>query len=182
MFRFSSAARHIALTLIALGSMVAIPQSATNLYTVEIVVFRNDGQIGALTGSTSAQAEAEDGVEATLVPTRKLSNAAAKLRSNGIRVLAHTAWTQSPTGCAGSACRTAVRGVSATQLGLARAGISGKVGLQRGQYLFLGVDLTIDDGGRQYHILESRQFKVDQPQYFDHPAVGVLAVVTAAAK
>lgn len=178
MIRLSTLTRQIALAVLALAGSVALPQAGGSRYTVEIVVFRNSGQAGALPGGT-ATGDADDGVEMTASTSRKLSEAARKLRAGGVRVLAHTAWIQSPVGCVGAACRNAVRGVSAVQLGIDRAGITGKVGLQRGTSLFLGVDLTIDDGGRRYRIQEARQIKADQPQYFDHPAIGVLAVITA---
>jgi hypothetical protein len=180
----SSMARHALLAMLVLASTAAIPQTASR-YTVEIVVFRNSGQTGALPGGAPPEAIADDGIEMTASPSRKLTSAANKLKSNGMKVLVHTAWTQAPVGCNQSGCRNTatLRGVSAEQLGLARTVISGKVGLQRGSALFLGVDLTIDDGGRRYRIreiraLEVRQLKAEEPQYFDHPAIGVLAVVT----
>jgi len=162
------------LAMLLLGSAAAIPQQAANRYTVEIVVFRNGGQGAALdAGATSATGG--DDVEATVVATRKLGTAASRLRAaGGMRVLAHTAWTQTPAGL------NSRRGVSAANLGIAGAGISGKVMLLRGSYLNLGIDLVIDDGGRRYRISEIRNnIKADQIQYFDNPAIGVLAVVSA---
>jgi hypothetical protein len=185
MNRLSSMARQAAVAMLLLASCAAIPQTAANRYTVEIVVFRTASQAAALPGSAPAAPAAvtvpDDGVEMTAVTTRRLTGAASKLRSTaGYRVLAHTAWAQSPTSCGGRACRESLRGVSAAQLGLTRAGISGKVGLQRGESLHLGIDLTIDDGGRRYRIQEVRPLrKIDQAQYFDHPAVGVVAIITA---
>ena len=164
-------------SLLALCTTSALPQSPA-LYTVEIVVFRNAGDAAALpaAGTTGAAAlpVAGDDVEATPVAASKLVSATAKLRnrSSGFRVLAHTAWTQAPAGW------NSRRGVSASQLGLA-AGISGKVILERGQYLHFGVDLTIEDGGKRYRIEEVRQVKPNQIHYLDHPSVGVLAIVTA---
>lgn len=166
--------------LLAVGN-TAVPQTAATRYNIEIVVFRSNGTAGALPAGTPTLASADDGIEMTVAPVRRLGEAARKLRATaGFKVLGHTAWTQTPVGCLNAACRTVVRGVTAEQLGLSRAGVSGKVVLQRGTYLFLGVDLTIDEGGRRYRIQEARQMKPDQPQYFDHPAVGVLAIVTAA--
>lgn len=164
-----------------LASAAAIPQTAANRYTVEILVFRTASQTAGLPGGEPAATTPDDGVEMTAVSTRKLAGAAARLRSTaGYRILAHTAFAQTPTSCSRDACRNSLRGVSAAQLGLTRTGISGKVGLQRGESLHLGIDLTIDDGGRRYRIQEVRQLrKTDQPQYFDHPAVGVVAVITA---
>jgi hypothetical protein len=181
MNRITTTARRAALAMLLLASGAVLPQQAGNRYTVEIVVFRTASQAGAMPGNVPLQPAAEDGVEVSAATARKLSSAASRLRGTaGYRILAHTAWTQSPASCSGSACRTSLRGVSAAQLGLSGAGITGKVGLQRGDALHVGVDLTIDDGGRRYHIQEVRQLKrLDQPQYFDHPAVGVLAVVSS---
>jgi hypothetical protein len=167
--------------MLLLASAAAIPQTAAPRYTVEILVFRTGSQAAGLPGAAPATAAADDGVEMTTVAPRKLTSAATRLRSTaGYRVLAHTAYVQTPTSCARDACRNTLRGVSAAQLGLTRAGISGKVGLQRGESLHLGIDLTIDDGGRRYRIQEVRQLrKTDQPQYFDHPAIGVIAMISA---
>jgi hypothetical protein len=165
--------RQLGVLALLLGSAAAIPQQAASRYTVEIVVFRNGGQAAALDASTTPIGG--DDVEATVVATRKLGGAASRLRAtSGMRVLAHTAWTQTAAGF------NSRRGVSAAHLGMAAAGISGKVMLLRGSFLNLGVDLTIDDGGRRYHIAEMRNnIKADQIQYFDHPAIGVLAVVSS---
>jgi hypothetical protein len=175
-----SMAARAAVAMLLLGSSAAIPQTAANRYTIEFLVFRTASQTAGLPGGAPAVAVPDDGVEMTPSTARRLTDAAARLRSTaGYRVLAHTAFAQVPTSCARDACRNSLRGVSAAQLGLARAGISGKVGLQRGESLHLGIDLTIDDGGRRYRIQEVRQLrKADQPQYFDHPAVGVIAVIT----
>ena len=165
--------------MLLLASAAAVPQQAVTRYTVEIVVFRYAGTAGAFAGSVPA--ETDEDVEITPVPSRKLAGAANRLKSNGMKILAHTAWTQSPLACEGKVCRESFRGASATQLGLAKAGIIGEVSLQRGgRFLHLGVDLTVEDGGRRYRIQEVRQVKADQAQYFDHPGIGVLALVTAA--
>jgi hypothetical protein len=173
MYKLSGITRQFGFAaLLLLASAAAIPQQAGTRFTVEIVVFRTASQAGALTAA--ATPTAGDDVEPTAVATRKLGGAADKLRRTaGYKVLAHTAWTQGPAGF------NSRRGVSAARLGLERAGITGKVILERGQYVHMGVDLTIDDGGRRYHISEVRRIKPDEVQYFDHPAVGVIALVTA---
>ncbi len=181
MYKLPIIARQGMVALLLLASAAAVPQQAVTRYTVEIVVFRTASQTGALPDSAPRELAGDDEVETTIVATRKLTSAASRLRkTGGFRVLAHTAWTQAPAGCAGADCRTLSRGVSAAHLGLARSAISGEVILKRGaQSLHLGVDLTVDDGGRRYHISEVRPVKANDIQYFDHPAVGVIAVVTA---
>jgi hypothetical protein len=171
------ARRLLLASLLTLCTGSALPQSP-GLYTVEIVVFRNAGDAAALPapgapGVAPAPAPSGD-IEATPVSASKLVGATAKLRnrSSGFRVLAHAAWTQAPAGW------NSRRGVSTSQLGFAE-GITGKVILERGQYLHFGVDLTIEDGGKRYRMEEVRQVKPNQIHYLDHPSVGVLAIVTA---
>ncbi|MET0281361.1 MAG: CsiV family protein [Steroidobacteraceae bacterium] len=158
------------LPALCLVALPALPQNAAPRYTVEIIVFRTSATTGAL-GAGSAVSGSGD-VTATLLESGKLGGAAARLRAaGGYRVLGHATWSQ---GAAGFNSR---RGVSASQLGLG-AGVEGKIILERGQYLHFGVDLTIDDGGQRYRINEVRRVKSDEIQYFDHPAVGVIAVVS----
>lgn len=163
----------LALALL-LAAVPALPQAASR-YTVEIVVFRNGGDGGALPDAGPLLPAGGDDVSATLVAASRLNGAAAKLRGAGdFRVLAHAAWSQVPTAF------NSGRGVSAARLGLDGAGMSGKVLVYRGQYLSLGLDLTIEEGGRRYRINELRRnVKPDQIHYFDHPAVGVIAIVSA---
>ena len=187
---------------LALCAGSALPQTPT-LYTVEIVVFRNGSDIGALpvtepqaapdqpvaapaasaspqppdaTATTPATAPAALAtVDATPVANTKLNSAAAKLTSKaGLKVLAHVAWTQMPT-----AWNSRI-GVSAEQLGLGN-GISGKIFLERGQFLHLGLDLTVDTDGHRFRIDEVRKLKPNEIHYFDRPALGVLAIVTGSA-
>jgi hypothetical protein len=167
------------LTAMLLTSAIAIPQAAGGRYTVEIVVFRTASQVGALPADPIPPATADE-VEIAASVSRRLGSAANKLRATaGYRVLAHTSWSQAPVSCARGECRSFNNGVSAARLNLSRAGVAGKVILKRGQVLNLGIDLTIDDGGRRYHISEVRQVKPGEAQYFDHPSVGVLAMVNA---
>jgi hypothetical protein len=157
-----------ALSLVAL---TALPQTPS-LYTVEMVVFRNDGTTGALPAADTPAAATDDGIEVTPAETSKLNAAVAKLRKAGITVLAHVAWTQGPTAFA------LRQGVTADRLGVGN-GLVGKVYLLRGKFLDLGVDLTFEQGGQLYRINEMRDIKANDIQYFDHPAVGVIAIVTA---
>jgi hypothetical protein len=159
------------LPALCFAAMPAIPQTAAQRYTVEIIVFRNSGNAGALAGDAAVSASGD--VAATPAESTRLGGAASRLRSaGGYRVLGHAAWSQAAAGF------NSRRGVSAAQLGLG-AGVAGKIILERGQYLHFGVDLTIDDGGQRYRINEVRRVKPDDIQYFDHPGVGVIAVVTA---
>lgn len=163
-------ARRLLICLALLGMAgQALPQ--TPAYTVEIVVFRNGGDAAALDAGTPRTSVSGDDVQAVSVASRRLGGSVARLNGKGLRVLAQGAWKQEPT-----AFRSR-RGVSAARLGL--AGITGKVILERGEKLHLGVDLVIEDGGKRYRLNEIRQVKTDEINYFDHPAVGVLAIVTS---
>jgi hypothetical protein len=163
------------LLALLVASWPAATAQSSGRYTVEIIVFRTGG--GAPAGETNTRAATKSSttpIEATASATRRLTGAAARLRAaNGYRVLAHTAWSQAP------AAWNSHRGVSAAQIGLTGAGISGDVIVERGQYLHLGFDLMVEDGGQIYHIAEIRRVKADEAQYFDHPAVGIIALVTA---
>jgi hypothetical protein len=162
--------------VLALCAGTAMPQ-ATSLYTVEIVVFRGTGDGGALPATDVPPAFTDDNIEATPAAPVRLDSAARKLDDSAdFTVLAHTAWTQGPT------VWNSGLGVSARQLALGN-GVEGKFSLERsGSYpLNLRVDLTVEEGGRRYRIREVRRnVKVDQIQYLDHPAIGVLAIVTRA--
>lgn len=164
------ARRLAAAVVLACVVLPAQPQTP-NSYTVEIVVFRNGGEGSALPAGQDPPAVTGDDVGITPVTTRKLGPNATRLSRGGMRVLGHAAWSQSPTAFDSD------RGVSAARLGFAN--ITGKVVFERGEYLHLGVDLWVEDAGRLYHIKELRkQVRPDDLHYFDHPAIGVLAVVT----
>jgi hypothetical protein len=160
------------LPCLLMAARPALTQGTAPRYTVEIIVFRSGDEAPLAAGAASSGDGGAD-VIATPIAASRLGGAAARLRSGGgYRVLAHAAWTQ------GAAAWNSRRGVSAQALGL--PGIEGKVIIERGQYLHLGVDLTIDDGGKRYRISEVRRVKTDEVQYFDHPAIGVIAVVSPA--
>lgn len=150
-----------------------MPQTPS-LYTVEIIVFRHAGSDGALPGNTVPPAVTDDGIEATPATPALLNTAARKLDSStDFKVLARAAWTQGPT-VFGSRI-----GVSAAQVGLG-SGIAGKICLEKGTYLNLRLDLTLEEEGRGYQLSEVRPVKPNEINYFDHPAFGVLAIIAPA--
>ncbi len=165
-------ARRVCLAaLLMFAAVPAIPQGSPR-YTVEIVVFRNGGQGAPVDPQLAAPAGGDD-IEPMIVASRRLGGAATRLRGTaGYKVLGHTAWVQ------GAASFNSRRGVSVSRLGMGGSGVQGKVILERGQYLHLGIDLVVDEGGRRYRISEVRRVKTDEIQYFDHPSVGVIAVVS----
>jgi hypothetical protein len=153
----------------------ALPQQPIR-YTVEIIVFRVDGDTtgedpaaaGTLRTTTSTD------LNTTPVSTRRLASAGSRLKSGGgYRILAHTAWSQAPAGW------NSRRGVSLSQLGVNVPGLSGTVVLERGQFLHLGFDLKLEDAGKAIQLGEIRRVKPDEAQYFDNPQLGVIALVTS---
>lgn len=155
------------------------------LYTIEIVIFRNGGaaageDLGA-SGGRSASGDSDSGGGSgsmklgELLPAsrHRLGDVARRLASGGgHKVLAHAAWTQT----AGS--WNSAGGISAEQLGLSTAGFSGTVQLERGLYLHLGFNLRYSAGGAHYALSELRRVKFNERNYYDHPALGIVAIVT----
>lgn len=154
------------------ATTVAVPQQAAPArYEVEILVFRMDAELPPAP-QQPLQADVA-AVQATPATQRRLADAAGRLRSaGGFRIIAHTAWTQAP------AAWNSRRGVPVSQLGLEGSGLSGTVILERGQYLHLGFALRYAEGGNGVELNEVRRVKINERQYFDHAAVGIIALVT----
>jgi hypothetical protein len=153
----------------------ALPQQATR-YTVEIVVFRVDGDTSGEDPAAAPplRSTASGELATTPVTSRRLASAASRLRAgSGYRILAHTAWSQPAAGW------NSRRGVSLAQLGVNVPGLTGNVVLERGQFLHLGFDLKLDDAGKAMQLAEIRRVKPDETQYFDNPQLGVIALVTS---
>jgi hypothetical protein len=168
-------ARLLCLALALLGaSLPAVPQAAGSAYTVEFVLFRTDG--GTVEPATTAPSLSSSAADITVTPvtTHRLAGAASKLRSaGGYKVIAHVAWTQVPTAW------NSRRGVPVGELGVDVPGLTGSVILERGQRnLRLGFDLKFEEGGRSMQLAQFQPLKVDEAQYFDHPQLGVVALVT----
>nr|PZN65896.1 MAG: hypothetical protein DIU62_08250 [Pseudomonadota bacterium] len=155
--------------LLACLALPARPQQPPG-YTIEIIVFRNGGDSGAMAPNEPRPVITGDDVVPQPGTSNKLGGAAARLNRNGLTVIGQAAWRQDPSAW------NSRRGVSTARLGI--PGVTGKVFFERGQYLHLGVDIVVEAGGRTYRLNEVRRVKADEIHYFDHPAVGVLAVVT----
>ena len=163
------------------------PPAGVNLYAVELVFFHGGGGAAGedlavaarnLTADQdSAAADASRSARfAEILPAsrHKLGDAASRLNASGHKVIAHLAWAQT------ASAWNSGSGVSAEQLGLAASGFSGQVQLERGTYLHLGLNLVYAPaGGARYALNEMRRVRLGERNYFDHPAVGVIALVTA---
>ncbi len=161
-----------------------LAQQATPLYGVEMIVFRASS-VGA-SEDWSAQPAARGfgnsanrgGPTPQVLRVRpasdyRLGGVEAALRTSGAwRPIAHAAWIQTAANWG-----THV-GIPLSDLGIDVPGLSGMVYLERAPiYLHLGFDVTLD-AGTAYTIRDMRSVRYNDKQYFDHPAFGIIAVVT----
>jgi Peptidoglycan-binding protein, CsiV len=113
----------------------------------------------------------------------QLDSIAARLRSSGRYLpVAHVAWSQTASPW-GHPIQIPVQ-----SLGVDSQGLSGTVSLQRGQYLHLGLslDYAMDEPpsglrappGTVFSLHEVHRVRFYERNYFDHPAFGVIALVT----
>jgi hypothetical protein len=164
------------------AAALAIPPAAlaqsTARYAVELLVFRQPGTPPpAPTAMTIPRASAPAGRVERLPPDAwQLQSLAGGLRrSAGYRVLGHGAWIA--TVPANGSLAAPVEEV------LPAAGLTGAVTVQRGQFLFLRVELDYaTPEGRIYQLRERRRVKFNERHYFDHPAIGAIAVVSTLAR
>jgi hypothetical protein len=162
--------------LVVPGAFRTAHAQATARYSVEIVVFQQPGlPPPAASVMTVPRAQAPAG-RVELLPSSEwqLANVAGGLkRSAGYRVLGHGAWAANVP-----ANGTLTANVEEVLPG---SGLSGAVAVQRGQFLFLRVELDYaTPEGRVYQMRERRRVKFNERHYFDHPALGVVAVVSPA--
>jgi hypothetical protein len=153
-------------------------------YTVEVIVFRGGsggaGEDLSVAGSVASEADSGgDGarnarVLQTLPSSRfKLGPAATRITATpGYKVVAHAAWIQTASNWG------AASGLPLEDVGLNAPGLSGIIRLERGQLLHLGMTLTLTGQGGTWRMNEMRRVKFNERQYFDHPAFGVIALVS----
>jgi hypothetical protein len=186
------------LWLLLLATVPALSQdAATPGYQVEIIVFRaNSAQGGGENWSTEGSTNNTVGEESssgssqigrfisTLTAAQfQLNDLEAKLRSSGAYApVAHVAWSQTASAWGTRA------GFQLQKLGVDVPGLNGTVYLERGQYLHLGMALTyaiasppagLSAGpGTAFTLNENRRVRFYERNYYDHPAFGVIALVT----
>jgi hypothetical protein len=163
-------------------SAACAQQPGTALYEVEMIVFRASN-IGAPEDWSVTPSGRGFGNESTrggssqllrvLPPSDyKLGAIETGLRSSGAwRPIAHAAWVQTAANWGTHA------GIALADLGINTPGLSGMVYLERATYLHLGMNLTLS-GEASFVINEMRSVKYNEKQYFDHPAFGVIALVS----
>ena len=167
------------------------------VYNVEIIVFRAAGALGGaenwgaeagaryIAGDESASDSMQVGRFVAALPPAvwQLNELENRLRTSGTYVpVAHAAWSQTASSWGTRA------GFSMQRLGISVPGLSGTVFLERGQFLHVGMSLTYAmpspppglgaAPGTAFTINESRRVKFYERNYFDHPAFGVIALVT----
>jgi hypothetical protein len=170
-------------------------------YDIEIVVFRTKVALGQpenwaaetpASSATVAGGEASSGSGPagrllTVLPASdyRLAAIEARLRTSGTYLpVAHAAWVQTA-----SAWGTR-DGFPLESLGINVPGLTGVVFLERGEFLHLGMTLnyTIQDPppglnappGTTFVMNETRRVRFYQRNYYDHPAFGVIALITPA--
>jgi Peptidoglycan-binding protein, CsiV len=178
---------------------VVAQEAAAPAYHIEMIIFRaSSAQGGAENWSTEAGAGTTVGEESSsgssqvghfvsVLPADQfqLNDIESKLRSSGAYVpVAHVAWAQTASAWGTKA------GFPVQKLGVDVPGLAGNVYLERGQYLHLGMALSytlqtppagMGAGlGTAFTINENRRIRFYERNYYDHPAFGVIALVTPA--
>jgi hypothetical protein len=192
-------------TLLVVALVTVLPAASqetsgsANVYNIEIVVFRATQALGGaenwnVPGSRNYEAEDETanstrnvGRFVSAIPASRfqLNDVANKLRASGLYVpVAHVAWSQTASDWGTRA------GFSVQKLGAAVEGLSGTIFLERGMYLHLGMVLSYSPAnapagmgagpGTVFNMSESRRIRFYERNYYDHPAFGVIALVTPA--
>jgi Peptidoglycan-binding protein, CsiV len=173
-------------------------------YNIEIIIFRATTALGAAenwaaeagtrnfsndsTDESSAGEAREVGRFLKVLPEAQfqLVDIEHKLRASaGYAPLAHVAWSQTASAWGTRA------GFPLQRLGIDVAGMSGTVVLERGQFLHLGMTLAYAPAnppaglgaapGTTFTLNEGRRVRFNERAYFDHPAFGVIALVTPVA-
>jgi hypothetical protein len=180
----------------------AAPAPAANVYNIEIIVFRtNQAQGGGENWSAqTAQSVREYNTDGEAAANTKsvgrfvgvlpqtswqLTPIENKMRTSGLYVpVAHVAWSQTASDWGTRA------GFTLERLGVVVPGLAGTVFLERGQFLHLGMALSYAPAsppagmgagpGTTFNMSESRRIRFYERNYYDHPAFGVIALVTPA--
>jgi hypothetical protein len=168
----------------AAAPAAAPPQGASPLYGVEIIIFRASSPGadedwtatvgGRGFGSSANRGGAVPGIVKLLAATDyHMIALESSLKSSGAwRPIAHAAWIQT---AANWGTHT---GFALPDLGINVPGLTGTVYLERAPiYLHLGFDVQYQ-GAATYTLKEMRSVKYNDKQYFDHPAFGIIALVS----
>lgn len=189
-------------SLVVLTGGLPAQAQESHAYNIELIIFR------ALTSTATpenwaaeaspAASELVPGEEAasgqhevarfiTALPASsyQLGGIESRLRASGEYVpIAHVAWSQTASSWGSH------EGLPVQRLGINVPGLTGDITLERGLYLHLGMTLSYADPapptslaappGTVFTISENRRIKFYDRNYFDHPAFGVIALVSPA--
>ena len=174
--------------------------AAATVYNIEMIIFRATGAPGPaenwgiqggsarnIAGDESSTGTSQVGHFVGVLPSSdwQLDEIENKLRASGAYVpVAHVAWSQTASSWGTRA------GFPLARLGASAEGLSGTVFLEHGQFLHLGMTLTYAMSappaalgaapGTPFMINETRRVRFYERNYFDHPAFGVITLVTPA--
>ena len=177
----------------------AAPANSGPAYDIEIVIFRAKVGLGqqenwadeTTAAATVAGGEAASGSGVgkllTVLPSSsyRLTGIDSRLRTSGTYLpVAHAAWVQTASAWGTHA------GFPLDSLGINVPGLTGDIFLERGEFLHLGMTLnyTMQDppaglnapAGTTFVMNETRRVRFYQRNYYDHPAFGVIALITPA--
>ncbi len=156
--------------------------SGSGTYSVEVIVFRAPGGRSDAAPSAAPSRGASDTAGTQVAryigplpgSRMQLGGAREKLTRGGYRILVHTGWVQ--TAASWGAPRS---GLPLERLGIDVPGLSGSFQLERGTLLHFGMTLRhASDGNPAAQLNEIRRIRFNERNYYDHPAIGVIAVVT----
>jgi hypothetical protein len=185
----------IAGVLASLPTVQAQTAGSPTVYNIEVVIFRNQSGAGGAEDwnarSVARGPETPDSpatgrfVQSISSSRFQLNAVAARLQNTtNYPPIAHFAWQQTASSWGSRA------GFTIAKLAGNVPGLSGTIYLERGSYLHLGMALTYQSAnvpaglaaspGQTFYMNESRRVKFDQLNYYDHPAFGVIALVTPA--
>lgn len=155
-------------------------QSGDAQVSIELVLFRHAAANDALGTARLAPdpvGPATTSTLARLVPLpparQQLAGTEAALRRSGLaRLVVRTGWTQVvPAGGSLPVRLEELPGIP--------TGLRGIVALERGQYLTLRLDLRLDaQPGGVLSLRERRRVRYNEKNYFDHPVLGAIALVS----
>jgi hypothetical protein len=164
----------------------AAAATAGGSYQVEIIVFQTLSPSGGEDLSAPAEGRGFSGVYQSSDPPPKvlrtltagqlqMGGLASRMRSSGnYKIVAHAGWIQTATAW------NRHSGLALEAAGVDVPGLAGSVYLERGQLLHLGFNLSYEANGHTYTLSELRRVKFNDKHYFDHPAIGVIALVSPA--
>jgi hypothetical protein len=159
-------------------------QSSASAYIVEVIIFRASSvpsnedwdalPPGRGFGSASSRGGPTPQVLKVLPATDyRLDAVEQSLKTSGAwHPIAHAAWVQTAANWGTQA------GIDLGSIGINSPALSGMVYLERAPiYMHLGFEVHLS-AGATYTIREMRSVRYNDKQYFDHPAFGIIAMVT----